>query len=84
MFYFLKERDEERTKKIDEILQSPTIRNATAFKALETAIHNTNNIALGLPPLSPTSPLGTGERKKSATLLEIEKNHSLFLETQGK
>lgn len=33
--------------------------------------------------ISPTNS-AKGERKKSATMLEIEKNHSLFLEQQGK
>jgi hypothetical protein len=32
---------------------------------------------------SPTNS-SKGERKKSATMLEIEKNHSLFVEQQGK
>lgn len=33
--------------------------------------------------ISPTNS-SKGERKKSATMLEIEKNHSLFVEQQGK
>ncbi|XP_052265266.1 pleckstrin homology-like domain family B member 2 isoform X3 [Dreissena polymorpha] len=82
----IEERDDELRRKIEDYLQSPTMRNNNAFKALESAIQNTSSISYGLPPLTPTSPQplpGTGERKKSATLLEIEKNHSLFLETQG-
>ncbi|XP_053408390.1 pleckstrin homology-like domain family B member 1 isoform X3 [Mercenaria mercenaria] len=83
---FKQERDSELSRKIEEYLQSPSTRNTNAFRALENAIQTTNNLSYGLPPLSPTSPqplTSSGERKKSATLLEIEKNHSLFLETQG-
>lgn len=81
----LEERDNELSRKLEEYLQSPTGRNNNAFMALENAIHNTSNLSYGLPPLTPTSPqpLGSGERKKSATLLEIEQKHSIFLETQG-
>ncbi|XP_060573136.1 pleckstrin homology-like domain family B member 1 isoform X3 [Ruditapes philippinarum] len=83
---FKQERDSELSRKIEEYLQSPTTRNTNAFRALENAIQSASNLSYGLPPLSPTSPqplTGSGERKKSATLLEIEKNHSFFLETQG-
>ena len=71
-------------KKIDELLKSPAPRH-NAISALDSALQNANNFSFSISSVSASSsPEGLGERKKSATLLEIEKNHSLFLETQGK
>ena len=70
-------------KKIDELLKSPTQRH-NAITALDKAIQNANSFSFGISSSMNADDSGLGERKKSATLLEVEKNHSLFLETQGK
>ncbi|KAK3612109.1 hypothetical protein CHS0354_031180 [Potamilus streckersoni] len=77
----------ETGRKIQDLLKSPARKNDTAIKALENVIQNSSsgstfNYSL-VTPTSPSSSAVTGERKKSATLLEIEKNHTLFLEQQG-
>lgn len=78
----IEDHNAERNRKMEKVLLSPTQKNDNAFRLLETAIQNTSNLSLGL--LTPSqSPPGSGERKKSTTLQEIEKNHSHFLETQG-